>query len=519
MAAGQLVGVIRHLRSVARQHDGHQIGDAELLERFIARRDDGAFQLLVRRHGPMVLGVCKRVLGNKADAEDAFQATFLVLIRKATSIVPRTQVGNWLHGVAHKTALKARAMDRKRRVKERAAGMAQDPTAVRGRNLGNDTWESLLELLDGELNALPEKYRSPIILCDLEGLSYREAAARLRCPQGTLSGRLTRARALLARRIAHHGVPVTATALAALLARDISASIPRSLITWTTRAGSVFAAGNALTEGLVSSKVASLSEGVLKMLLLSKLKSVTGGLLLLAAVLAASWSWSATVSARAGEPGDDVAAQTEEASRASTLRKANGGTDSAEAEFVFRGASKGRKTVSLVVAGTSGPVLCLPVQEDIQVVVGGRRVELDDLDVGTRVVIRLDRTNRVIQDIRALQRPEKATILKSASELKELESPPIEEVLRALPRVPRGVPGVVEVFRDDIQVVTERLVRQVDPPRFFPLVGEAELHHNHWKCTVHYIDTVEASYPYPVRTKQPRTEVVYVDKDYLVPTK
>jgi len=517
MAAGQLLGVIRHLRSVARQHEGSQTGDAELLERFITHRDEWAFQLLVRRHGPMVFGVCKRVLGNKADAEDAFQATFLVLVRKATSIIPRTQVGNWLHGVAHKTALKARAMDRKRRVKERAAREANGPIVVRGGNVGDETWESLLELLDGELNALPEKYRSPIILCDLEGLSYREAAARLRCPQGTLSGRLTRARALLARRIARHGVPVTAAALAALLARQASASIPRSLITWAIRAGSVFAAGNALTAGLVSSKVASLSEGVLKMLLLSKLKSVTGGLLLLAAVVAVGWSWSATVSARAGEPGDDVAPRTEEASRASTVSKTNRGTT--EAEFVFRGASRGGKTVSLVVAGTSGPVLCLPVREDIQVIVAGRRVELEDLEVGTRVGIRLDGTNRVIQDIRASQRPEKATILKNASESNDLQSPPIDEVLRALPRVPRGVPVVLEVFRDDIQVVTERLARQVDPPRFFPLVGEAELHHNHWKCTVYYIDTVETSYPYPMRTKRPRTQVVYVDKDYLVPTK
>src|SRR5262249_55950831 len=155
---------------------------------------------------------CKRVLGNEADAEDAFQATFLVLVRKATSIVPRTQVGNWLHGVAHKTALKAKAMASRRRVKERQAG------AAHGRNTTEDSGETLLEILDGELNALPEKYRAAIVLCDLEGLSYREAAARLRCPQGTLSGRLTRARALLARRLARHGTPLTTAAVTALLA-------------------------------------------------------------------------------------------------------------------------------------------------------------------------------------------------------------------------------------------------------------------------------------------------------------
>src|SRR5579871_3669569 len=181
MSTGQLDGVIHYLRKIARPPDVAQVGDAELLERFIVSRDEGAFELLVRRHGPMVLGVCKRVLRNQTDAEDAFQATFLVLVRKAASIKPRMQVGSWLHGVAYKTALKARALNHKRRVKERqaAATHVRQPTV--------DTWEALLEILDSELNALPEKYRVAVILCDLEGLSYREAAARLKCPQGTLS--------------------------------------------------------------------------------------------------------------------------------------------------------------------------------------------------------------------------------------------------------------------------------------------------------------------------------------------
>jgi RNA polymerase sigma factor (sigma-70 family) len=501
MPAGQLEGVIRHLRNVARQHEGAQVGDAELLERFIAHRDEAAFELLVRRHGPMVLGVCQRVLGNEMDAEDAFQATFLVLVRKATSILPRTQVGNWLHGVAHKTALKAKALNRRRRVKER------DARAARGRNATDDSWESLLEILDGELNALPEKYRAPIILCDLEGLSYREAATRLRCPQGTLSGRLTRARALLARRVARRGAPVSTAALAALLARDASACVPPSLLAWTSRVGAVLTAGKALGEA-VSAKVASLAEGVLKMLLLSKLKSVTGGFLLLAAVVAAGWMCAARLSARAAAPGEGPP-RSVEATRAA----------SREAEFVFGGAARGRKTVSLVVAGTSAPVLCLPVKEDLRVLVGGRRVGIDGLRAGTRVAIRLDATNRVIQDIRALERPDKVIVLKSASDLTHLQPPPPAEVLRALPRVPRGVPGIFEVFRDDIQVVAERLVRQVDPPRFFPLVGKAELHHCHWKCTVYYTETVECGYPHPARTKRPRVEVVYIDKDYLIPTR
>jgi RNA polymerase sigma factor (sigma-70 family) len=447
------------------------------------------------------------------DAEDAFQATFLVLVRKATSIVPRTQVGNWLYGVAHKTALKAKAMNRTRRVKEREAG------AARSRNATDDRWELLLELLDGELTALPENYRAAIVLCDLEGLSYREAAARLGCPQGTLSGRLTRARALLARRLALRGAPVTSAALSAVLAGEASACVPPPLMEGTIRTGAVVAAGKALTETVVSAKVASLSEGVLKMLLLSKLRIVTGGILLLAAVIAAGWTCAASRPARATEPGDEVASKADKETGAPT-RVTMSLSESREAEFVFRGAARGRKTVSLVVAGTSAPVLCLGVQKDLRVLVGEREVGIDGLRAGTKVAIRLDATNRVIQDIRALDVPYQTPVLKSTSDLSQMESPPAEDmILRALPQVPRGVAYVLEVFRDDIQVVSERLVKRVDPPRFFPLVGEAKLHHNHWKCTVYYNEIVEYSYPFPSRVKRARVQVVYIDKDFLVLTK
>jgi RNA polymerase sigma factor (sigma-70 family) len=463
----------------------------------------------------MVLGVCQRVLGNRTDAEDAFQATFLVLVRKANTILPRTQVGNWLHGVAHKTALKAKAMARTRWFKEREAG------AARGGNAADEARQSLLEILDGELNALPEIYRAPIVLCDLEGLSYREAAARLRCPQGTLSGRLTRARALLARRIARHGVPASAAALAAVLGRDASACVPPSLMAWARRAGAVLAAGKPITEGVVSSTVTSLVEGVLKMFLLSKLKRVTVGFLLFAAVVAVGWTCAATVSARAGGPGDDVAPRTEQGppAPAETVRETDGAGEADEAEFVFRGAAPGGKAVSLVVAGTTAPVLRLPVKDDVRVLVGGRQAGIDDLPVGSRVVIRTDATDGMIRDIRVSQRRVMATVLSKESDLRDIQSPPIEEILRGLPRVPRGVPYVFEVYRDEVTVVAERLTRQVDPPRFFPRVGQAELHHQHWKCTAYYTETVETSYPYPMRLKRPRVEVVYIDKDYLIQTK
>jgi hypothetical protein len=254
------------------------------------------------------------------------------------------------------------------------------------------------------------------------------------------------------------------------------------------------------------------------MLLLSRLKIVTGWFLLLAAIVAVGWTCAAGVPARAVASGDDSALQTgdEPRSPARTSRTTSRPAEDREAEFVFRGAAKGSKTVSLVVAGTSAPVLCLPVKEDLRILVGGRRVGIDGLRAGTRVAIRLDAANSVIQDIRVLERPERMPILASAKDVEQLEQPSDAEVLGALSQVPRSVPGVLEVSRDDIQVVRERLTRQVHPPRFYPLVGPAEHHHYEWKCTVFYRETVEIGYPYPARIQRPHVEVVYIDKDFLV---
>src|SRR5690242_3475215 len=155
--------VIRHLRAAALFCKGDGPSDGFLLELFILRREEMAFEALVRRHGPMVFGVCRRILRNVQDAEDAFQATFLVLSRKAATVKPREMVGNWLYGVAYRTAMKARAMDAKRRTKEKQASAQPNATP--------SVDEELLEQLDHELNRLPEKYRVPIVLCELEGRS------------------------------------------------------------------------------------------------------------------------------------------------------------------------------------------------------------------------------------------------------------------------------------------------------------------------------------------------------------
>ncbi|HJT77964.1 MAG TPA: sigma-70 family RNA polymerase sigma factor, partial [Gemmataceae bacterium] len=209
-------GIAAFLARLGRAADGAGLPDAALLERYLACRDEAAFAALVRRHGPMVFGVCRRVLSNEADAEDAFQATFLVLATKAASIRPRGMVGNWLYGVARNIALKAKAMTRKRRTKERDAGARTAPV-TKGPDSGG-----IMEFLDVELAALPDHYRLPILLHDLEGRTIREVASHLGWPQGTVATRLARGRAILARRLARYGLGLSGGALAAVLADRVA---------------------------------------------------------------------------------------------------------------------------------------------------------------------------------------------------------------------------------------------------------------------------------------------------------
>src|ERR1700704_4625880 len=230
----QFASVLQHIRSAAAPGDGPT--DGELLARFVERRDENAFAALVGRHGPMVLGVCRRILGNDADSEDAFQATFLVLVRKAPSLTARAILGDWLHGVARYTALKAKAAAVHRRAKEQVMARP-DATAEEVRN----DW---LPLLDEELARLPEKYRLPIVLCDLEGKTRHEAAEQLGWPEGTVAGRLARARTMLAKALARHGVVFSGGALAVAISQNAaSACVPGALVFSTVKAASMSAAG------------------------------------------------------------------------------------------------------------------------------------------------------------------------------------------------------------------------------------------------------------------------------------
>jgi RNA polymerase sigma factor (sigma-70 family) len=236
--------------------------DGQLLESFAARRDQAAFEALVRRHGPMVLGVCRRVLGNRHDAEDAFQATFLVLVQKAGGLRSPALLGNWLYGVAYRTARRARAMSARRRQKEREA--AGRSTAA---NLAGEIGPDLLPLLDQELSRLPEKYRVPVVLCDLEGKSRKQVAGLLQIPEGTLSSRLAHARKHLAKRLSRPGLVLPAGALAAVLCHNAAlAKVPGPLIVSTTRA--------AVGQAVPRAAVVTLTQEIVKAMFISKLKVV-----------------------------------------------------------------------------------------------------------------------------------------------------------------------------------------------------------------------------------------------------
>ncbi len=273
MATSRLDSVFQQLRRVVLMRDGAGLTDAQLLELFISQKDHAAFEALVRRHGTMVLKVCHRVIRNHHDAEDAYQATFLILALKAASVKPRERVANWLHGVAFRTALNARKLAAKRQGRERQMIAMPEHLAM---PIG--PCHDLQPLLDQELSRLAEIYRLPILLCDMEGKSIKRTAQQLGWPQGTVAGRLARGRKLLAKRLARHGLAMTGGIV--LLQSSASACVPPSLVAATVKAASAYAVGKSAAAGLISANVAILMEGVLTTMFLTKLKIATAVLVL-----------------------------------------------------------------------------------------------------------------------------------------------------------------------------------------------------------------------------------------------
>lgn len=283
MATNSMREALRHLREALGTPED-VASDGQLLERFLAGRDEAAFAVLVRRHGPMVWGVCRRILDNPQDAEDAFQATFLVLVRKAASIRDRATVGNWLHGVARQTAVRVRASRARQGQRERQVRALPEPGAP-----GHPV-DDLAPLLDEELSRLPENYRAVLVLCDLEDRPRSEVARHLGCPEGTVAGRLARARALLADRLSRRGVTS---------ANYAGGPVPPALLAATVEVA---------LSGVCSATVASLTDGVLNAMFFTKLKFAGAALVVLACTLAGVLLYAATRPEPPKEPAPAVAA-------------------------------------------------------------------------------------------------------------------------------------------------------------------------------------------------------------------
>jgi RNA polymerase sigma factor (sigma-70 family) len=256
-------------RMIGSQYGG-ALSDRDLLGRFLGQRDTEAFAALVRRHGPTVLGVCRRVLGHAQDAEDAFQATFLALARRARSIAKQDSLGSYLYGVAYRVALKARADAARRRRHERQAALAADAQAT-----ADTTADDLRPIVDEEVNRLPDKYRRPIVLCYFEGKTYQEAARVLGWPAGTAAARLARARTLLRSRLALRGLAPAVGTVAALLAEGTAPAADVCLLADATAGAAVRFAAHPAAAG-VSSRVIALTEGVVKAMLVRKMKTLAG---------------------------------------------------------------------------------------------------------------------------------------------------------------------------------------------------------------------------------------------------
>jgi RNA polymerase sigma factor (sigma-70 family) len=280
MADSRAESVLRHLHHWL-DAEAKPADDGWLLERFIGQRDEAAFAELVSRHGPLVMGLCRRLLGNLQDAEDVFQATFFVLARKAATIRKPGSLSCWLHGVASRLALKTRAEVQRRRIHERQAVSVLESAEV------DLSWREVRGLIDEELQRLPQKQRLPLVLCYLEGLTQDEASRRLGWPRGTLKRRLEAGRERLRLRLTRRGV----TLGAGLFAVALSESAIKGAVSLTLRNATAWAAVQFVTQktaALAATPAALLAEGALQTMLTTKLKLGAMAIVLFGCVVTAA---------------------------------------------------------------------------------------------------------------------------------------------------------------------------------------------------------------------------------------
>jgi RNA polymerase sigma factor (sigma-70 family) len=281
MANAQLGTVLRHIRRLSVSETARELTDRELLQRFLAGRDEAAFAALVQRHAALVWGVCRHVLHHEQDAEDAWQATFLVLARSAATVRKTDALASFLHGVAYRTALMARRSAATRRTYER-----QEKNMPRRAPHSEITWRELQTVLGEEIQRLPPKYRAPFVLCCLEEKSKSEAARELDWKEGTVSSRLAKAREMIQERLTRRGVTLAAL-LASISLASVQAAPPAALFGPTIRAALLHATHPTAEPG-VSASVAALVKGVSQTMILSKFK-IAAVLLLVAGVAAGGW--------------------------------------------------------------------------------------------------------------------------------------------------------------------------------------------------------------------------------------
>jgi RNA polymerase sigma factor (sigma-70 family) len=258
MMKGQLSNVRDYLGTI----DGApELPDGQLLDRYLQQRDERAFAALVQRYGRLVLGVCERVLQDTHEAEDAFQATFLVLVRKAGSLDRRGPLGNWLYAVAYRTAMKAKVNAARRQAHERQAG-----DMVPAQANAEAQWRELRVVIDEELNRLPNKYRAPLLLCYIQGKTNQQAARELGWPSGSMSRRISRGRQILRDRLTRRGILLSPAILFTLLPKKaLAVVVPGALVSATIQAAMLFGKSTLITAGGTSAKVIGLAEEVAKM--------------------------------------------------------------------------------------------------------------------------------------------------------------------------------------------------------------------------------------------------------------
>ncbi len=280
MTTGQRSGIVLgQIQRLFNRGTVSGLSEGQLLSRFVGERDEVAFEAIVSRHGPMVLGICRRLLDDPHDVEDAFQATFLILVKKARVLRDRDLLASWLYGVALRVATRSRRNRTRRRMRERT-DIDNDVMTPADDGDRREIWSEI----DAEVARLPAKFRTPIVLCYFEGLTHDQAAERMSCPVGTVRSRMTKGRELLRSRLTRRGLAPTPTLLAVGPISGIAPAVPPALLFKTIAAATSVGAGQSLVAGLVSTSAIALTQGVLRTMSLTKWMTLAAAVMVLGAL-------------------------------------------------------------------------------------------------------------------------------------------------------------------------------------------------------------------------------------------